>query len=277
MPDLPGTDLATSAASALDSVTAAEASVADTTADTTQAAEHTPAPESTVDESEAHITWLRDNLDKIPAEKLQFADKKFQPDYTRRLNLLNNTKAGIESNAKAMLDEAGVQIPDGKTVNDLIYDDGGKGFVDLLKSTVKSQMAPILNQVETQRQNSEYSQYMNLAQEAFPVVKENFAEVLKLVDSNPDLTALATKGGFGGKAIPYVMAGVGYELAYNKQVQEIAALKKQLDATKVAAKVGSSSTKASGGAAKTPTGETKSLSLEQHVALAAKRLADSQG
>lgn len=265
MSDLPGTDLATSAASALDSVTASEAAP-DTSADISTAAEHTPVPESTVDESEVHLAWVRDNLDKIPAEKLQFADKKFQPEFTRRLNLL-------QGSAKTILEDAGVQLPEGKTVNDLIYDEGGKGFVDLLKSTVKNQMAPILDQVEVQRQNSEYSKMMNLAQAHYPEVKENFADVLKAIDSDPDLYKLATA--FGGNAMPYVMGGVGFQIQAQKLATENAALRKQLDATKVAAKVGSSSTKASGGAAKTPTGETKNLTLEQHVAMAAKRLAES--
>lgn len=246
-----GTDLQSAAASAVASVDAE--APADTNADTSVEAGHTPE----VDPTEAHIKWLQENHDKIPADKLSFLDRKFQPEFTRRLNLLNGTKQSIEQNATALAERAGIQIPEGKTAYDLMFEEGGKGFFDAVAKAVDNQIAPVKEHINAQSQNVELQRMMNLAQANFPEVKENFPEVLKRVDADPELLTLGTS--FGGKALPYVLAGVGYQVKAEALAKENADLKKQLDATKVAVKAGSSTTKASGGAAKGGTGRAPTL------------------
>lgn len=250
-----GTDLRSSAASAVASLEseAGASAAGDTNADTSKDAGHTPE----VDPSEAHIKWLQDNHDKIPADKLSFLDRKFQPEFNRRLNLLHQSKQSMEQNASALAEKVGIQIPEGKTAYDLMFEEGGRGFFDAISKAVDSQIAPVKEHINAQAKNAGLQQMMNLAQEHFPEVKENFPEVIRRIDSDPDLFALGTS--FDGKALPYVMAGIGQQIRAEKLASELADVKKQLDATKVAVKAGSSTTKASGGAAKTPAAAPKTL------------------
>ncbi len=263
-----GTDLATAAASALASVHAEEAST-DTQPDTVSAAGHTPEA-APVDEFDSHIQWLKDNLDKIPAEKISFVDKKFQPDYTRKLNLMNQRQAGFEQSAQAVLAEQGIRLPEGKSVSDLMYEDNGKPFVDLLRSTVREQMAPVLEQANAQKRDQHIQQMMNVAVQAFPEVKENYQAALALIDSDPDLLALATQTNAGANALPYVLRGAALAVKAGKQEAEIAELRKQLGVAKVASKVGTSTSKVSGGTAKTS--ESKPTKLADFAKLAMEQL-----
>jgi hypothetical protein len=265
-----GTDLASAAASALASVNSQES--ADTQPDTASAAGHTPEA-APVDESDSHIQWLKDNLDKIPAEKISFVDKKFQPDYTRKLNLMNQRQAGFEQSAQAVLAEQGIRLPEGKSVSDLMYEDNGKPFVDLLRSTVKEQMAPVLEQANAQKRDQHIQQMMNVAVQAFPEVKENYQAALAMIDSDPDLLALATQTNAGANALPYVLRGAALAVKAGKQEAEIADLKKQLGIAKVATKVGTSTSKVSGGTAKTS--ESKPTSLKEFAKLALDQVKDA--
>lgn len=275
-----GTDLAAAAASAAASLGLSDKTetTSDTGADTSTDAGHTPTPAA--DESDSHIQWLKDNYEKIPADKVSFLDKKFQPDYTRKLNLLNTdkqgfqaTRQGFEQNAEAILSEAGVKIPDGKSVSDLMFEDNGKPFLELLKGTVKEQMAPLMEQVNLQKTNHHISSMMNLAQERFPEVKENLKEVLAMIDSDPELMTLGTQTNVGANALPYVMRGAALAIKVGKQEAEIAELKKRLGIATTANRVGTSTSKASGGAAKPS--EQKPTKLADFAKLALERVKES--
>lgn len=257
----PGTALEDAAASAIASVVGDEPTT-DTAGDTGSSDGHKPV----VDEADSHIKWLEEHKDTIPTEKIAFLDRKFQPDYTRKLNLLNNDKAGItavERNAKALLDNAGYQLPDGKSVSDLLYENDGKGFLDAIQGVVSRQMAPVTEQINAARENQDISHMMTVAQSFDPRVKENFPEILRRIDADPEITNLALKSSYGSKALPYVMQGVAAQITAEKLAIENADLKKQLGVKAVADKVGRSSTKASSNAGATKGAPAPKMTLEQ--------------
>jgi hypothetical protein len=228
-------------------------------------------PTAGADDSATHIDWLSKNQDKLPPEFKERLERPFKQDYTSKLNQLNLIRNRVEESAGGALKNAGVEIPEGKTVSDLLYEQGGKGFTDLVGKTVEQRIAPITAQIDAQRLNENLRQQMGLAQNIFPAVKENFAEAVAAVDRDKDLSAMAMYG--NGQALPYVLDYAAQRLTIQKRDAEITELRKKLDGAKVANKAGTSTSKSSGGTAK-PTSELKPGSPDYLRKLAAEKYAE---
>lgn len=207
--------------------------------DTPEGEGHTPEGESrTVDDL---IEELRQRHAEIPPEKLQFLNPNLQQGFTRRLNLLNRS---IEPVAKKMLDDAGVDLPPGKTVMDLLTDGDGKEFFRIWDAHQAKRMEPVLAHVEQQKMAQQIQEWSGYAQREFPIVKEHFEEASRLVANDPDLVEMAKTAEWRG--LPYVMQGAAYKIAYDKAAAKITELQKLLDAAKVAKKTGPSTSLAGG-------------------------------
>lgn len=248
-----GIALEDAAASAYDSLGGSPEPATDTKSDTGSPEGHKPA----TDDADSHLRWLEANKDTIPAEKIAFLDKKFQPVFTRKMNLLQSDKdafvsgkSSVEKGAQALLNNAGYQLPEGKSVNDLLYENDGRGFLDAIQGVVSKQMEPVTEQIQAARENQNINEMMTVAQAFDPRVKEHLPEVLRRIDADPELTNLALRSNYGPKALPYVMQGVTQQIIAEKLAIENADLRKQLGVKAVADRVGKASTKASGGGAK---------------------------
>lgn len=215
----------------------------DTTADDTQTTDvHTPevvaAPDVDIDEL---LSTLESVKDKIAPERLQFLNKDLQAGYTRRLNLLNRS---AETAVNNIVTETGVKIPDGKSPLDLLTENDGKDFFNLIRGQVAQEVKPLTDMAEMQKVNENIRQMVNVAVENFPEVKENAVDVIRVIDNDPELARLGQA--YEGRALPYVMRGVAAVLKSQKLETEVARLNGLLKAATVGKTVGTTSSRAGG-------------------------------
>lgn len=211
-------------------------SAADTRTDTPTDSSHKP---DAVD-VDALVEQLRQHADKITPDKIEFLDKKFQPEFTRRLNALNLLKDKTDDQARAALADAGIKVPEDVS----IFKDDGKPFLEAILQAVRTEAAPIREQAEITKRNQEIRGYMQVAKEIFPEVREHYDEAIKLVDADPQLLSLAHA--YNGKATPLVLRGAAIAVALEKEKAKNAQLTEELRKVKVGTKVGTSSTKTKG-------------------------------
>lgn len=219
--------------------TAIDAAVGDTSTTET----HTPEQptQEPAEDIDALLEKLEANKDKIPAERLQFLNPDLQAGFNRRLNLLNR---GVEGGVKKLLDDAGVQLPPGKTVMDLLTEDDGKEFFRVMSESQQRTLKPVMDHVEQQRESAQIAEWSGFAKREFPLVAENFDEVAKRLASNPDLAVLAKTGDWRG--LPLVMQGLAYQVANEKLTKDLTEARKLLNKTKVASTVGRTTSRAGG-------------------------------
>lgn len=209
-------------------------------ADDTLAGEgHTPEPEpESIDDL---LAKLEARKAEIPPEKLASFNPQMQQGFNRRLNLLNKS---IEPVAKKMLDDAGVELPAGKTVMDLLTDGDGKEFFRIWDEHQAKRMQPVVEHINKERMAQQIQEWSGFAQREFPIVASNFETAVKIVSQDPDLIELAKVGDWRG--LPLVLQGAAYKVAYDKLLADNAKLQKLIDASKVATRAKTTTSLAGG-------------------------------
>lgn len=213
----------------------------DTAPDTNAVEGHTESP---ADDGSSHVEWVKANIDKIPEDVRRELGKQAQPEFSRKINQLNLLSQQREQNAQSALRDAGVELPAGVSVSDLMYENGGKGFTDLLKSSIQKEFAPVKEAISKAEMNQKINQGITFARQTFPDVESNWEEAVRRIDSDRDLSVMAMDN--NAAALPYVVDYVATKIAQEKAAKEIKELRAKLDGTKVLAKTGTSSTKSNG-------------------------------
>lgn len=218
------------------------------------------------------LKQLEAHKDSIPEERLEFLNKRFQPAFSRRVNLLNNN---VETAVRTTLGEE-FKIPDGKSALDLLTEDGGKGFAEMLKGVIAKEVGPVREAMSTAQGEQTIRQHMELAAVDYPAVKTHFKEAVALIDANPDLVALAHAG--GGKGVYYVLQGAAATIEAQKGIQsrdrEIKELKEVLAKHNIAVKTSNGASKAGG--SKKPDSVAPAKSLKEALNRAAAKVAEQE-
>lgn len=191
---------------------------------------------------------LQKVADKIPSDKLEFLNRKFQPAFNRRLNLLNDN---VTNAARAVVGPD-YKLPEGKTWLDLMTENGGKDFGEALRGTMASVVAPINQQITQAQLAQTFQQHGDMAYNDSPeAVRPYMQQAVKEVSENPDLVALAASN--GGKASYYVLRGAAATVAVPALIEavkskdaEIAGLKDLLTKNNIALKTAGGTSKAGG-------------------------------
>lgn len=202
---------------------------------------HTSDTTSTEPDIDALLTQLETVKDKIPAEKLLFLNKDLQAGFTRRLNLLNK---GASTAVDTITREAGVKIPEGKSALDLLTENEGRDFFQLIRGQVAEELKPMAELAANQKASANIREMIGFAVEQFPEVKENIQDVVRVIDSDNDLTELGKA--FDGKALPYVMRGVAASIKVQKLETEVKRLNEIVKKASVTKAVGAQSSSAGG-------------------------------
>jgi len=217
------------------------------------------------DDLDTAVATVLANADRIPPEKLRGLFPHLQPAITRRLNLFDKSVGTV---ARKMLEDAEVQLPEGKTVMDLLSEGDGRDFLKLISEAQAQKMKPLLDYTQQQRVNQSIAEYSALAQQEFPLVREFAKEIGPVLANDPDLAELASHGEWRG--LPLVMQGVAYKLAYEKAQAELTKAQKLLEASATAAKTGRTTSRAGG---PSPAGDTHGKrTLDQALEEAFKRV-----
>lgn len=173
---------------------------------------------------------------ELAPDKLSFLDRKFQSAFSTRLN---NFKSSVDQVGQKLA-EAGIKLPEGKTMYDMLSEEGGSGFVKLLSGVVNDSIAPIKDKISKAENDQMVRSQIALAQSQYPEVKKHFETAVQIADSNPDLQEAALVQ--GGRYLPYVLAGVAMELEKNELKAKLAEMAKALEKAGVATKTGGRTT-----------------------------------
>lgn len=236
-----------------------------TTVATPDTTPHTP----NVDQLLSDLEKVADN---IPPEKIRFLDKHFQPAFSRRMNILNDT---VTEGVKSTLTEAGIQLPEGKTGLDLLTENGGKDFWNTVRQVVSKEFEPVKAKISAAEQQDSLRASISQAQKDNPEVSKYLNAAIETIDKDQDLTRLAMIG--GGKGLYYVLQGVAATHAVRDRDATIAQLKGILDANKIAIKTSNGTTRSGTGAQKTDAVKpAKATTLKDALAIAASRFKEGE-
>jgi hypothetical protein len=234
-----------------DSVAALESVLSDDTAVDTKSDDSSHTPE--VVNVDKLLADLQANQDKIPADKLKFLDKTFHPAFNQRLNQLRDT---VTKGVDGVLSTAGAKLPEGKSAWDLLTENNGKEFFDVLKQTVSNEVEPVRNEIAKAKREQVIGQVMQMAQSDDPLVKKHFSAAVEAIDKNPMLTELSLQQ--GGTALYHVLGGLAREFELKEVMVKNAQLTELLEKNKVATNTKKATSRA-GGNVKTDNGKPPSL------------------
>jgi hypothetical protein len=176
---------------------------------------------------------------KFKLEDFSFLDAKFEPAFTTRLNKLNRV-------VEKAVTEAGITLPEGTSVHELLYRDDGKPFLELIRQTVAGAVKPVTDRVTQADADDAMRGQLVVAKKNFPLVARHFEKSLEIVDTNPELLALAMRD--NGADMPWVLAGVAESVENEKLRERVAQYETLLREADVLVQVGDKSTKVGGGA-----------------------------
>jgi hypothetical protein len=179
---------------------------------------------------------LEANRDKIPPEKLAALNPQMQVGFNRKMNRLQQSVDTVTQAAA----KAGIELPPDKTVMDLLTEDNGKGFIDLMSQIQQKSVAPMAEFVNNQKTQAKVLEMANVARSSSPLVAEHYDAIIREISGNENLATLGAS--LDWEALPLVMEGVAYKRGYEKAVAENKRLTTLLEKNKIATKVGSSST-----------------------------------
>jgi hypothetical protein len=202
----------------------------DTAVDTS----HTSEPE----DLDSLIERVKARADEIPAEKLSFLDRKFQSAFTTRVNRLNNSVGNV---ARTVAETVKAELPPDI---DIFSTEGQKAFADAILKAQGEQLKPVLAHNEAQRGQQLLAANLEIAKRDSPIVAEHLKDIAPIYDSSPDLQVLGMQQDYA--ALPLVLEGIGYKVAYDKVKTELAQVKKLMEASSTAAKTGKSTSRAGG-------------------------------
>lgn len=208
--------------------------------------------------------------DTIPPEKLAFLDPKFQPAFNRRVNLLNKA---VDDAVKGTFGEE-FKLPEGKTGLDMLTENGGKGFAEMLRSTIQREVGPVRQQIDQANHEKTLAQHMQLAAQDNPMVREHFQRAIAEIENDPNLVALAEQG--GGKGIYYVLQGVAANIAARDGIRSRDARIKELESVltkhNIAVKAAGGTSKAGG--SKKPDSQAPAKTLKEALSRAAAKVSE---
>lgn len=227
----------------------------DTSTDTSELEDgRKPVSASATDDLELAIELLKSRQGEIPAGKLEFLDSKFQPEFNRRLNALNERERflkaqeeTVRNTVKTSLQEAfrqagiGQEIPPGKDPLELLSEDGGKAFYRLLQDKVQEAVQPIQNQIAEVNSRESLKTAIQGAFQADSVVQENFKEAVAALDADSELQSWAMSS---PQNMGYALRGMARELQIKKMEVKLSEMNKVIEKSKIATKVGTSTSKA---------------------------------
>jgi len=232
----------------------------------------TPAPVADTPDIDRLVSDVEKHWDKIPAEKRAALDRHFQPAFNRKLNLLNDS---INASLRNVTETSGVVIPEGKTPLDLLTENDGKGFTDMLRGVVAKEFAPVKAQITQAEQNQIIQGSIARLTKDHPDLAPHVTKAAQIIDGDPDLSFLAQQGGY--KASYYVMQGVAGLLDNEAKSARIKELEGILGKSNIAKKTAAGTTRAGAGAPKTsqtekPTGKTEAEQIKSAAMIAMARI-----
>lgn len=228
----------------------------DSPATTTTESSHTP-----------NVTELLKQLesvkDQIQPDQVRFLDKHFQPAFSRRYNLLNDS---VNEGVKTALGDAGLQLPEGKSGLDLLTENGGKDFWNTVRNVVSNEFKPLKEKISAAEQQGVLQGAIMRARKDDPNVEKHWETAIQEIDQSPDLTKLAMAG--GGNGLYYVLQGVSavHEArAKDARIRELSGL---LEANKISVKTANGTTKSGSGTPKQQQAPTKAKTIKEALGMA---------
>lgn len=188
------------------------------------------------------IAKAKELFDKgeIKGDDLSFADRQWQSAFSRRINAV---KQNLDQVGRDLVSK-GIELPDGKTMYDLLSEEGGRGFVNVMSGVMEGAVAPIRDKIARAENDQMVKNQIAIAQQEYPEVKKHFARAVEIADKNPDLQEAALVQ--GGRYLPYILAGVAKDLELRETQQKLAEMAKVVEKAGLAVKVGSKTTQAGG-------------------------------
>lgn len=232
------------------------------------------APKTPVSKSPVEMAAeLKAALEALSPEERAKVYGVVQPGITRSLNLFNKQKQDLSASVAKTLGDMGIALPEGKTVMDLMTEDGGKAFADLIKGTVDASLKPVLDREKEQQTAGQLMQYAQLAKETYPEVAAHYDEALKFLMSSEDLSNFAVAS--DGRNLPYALMGAAAVLERDKLRAEVAELKKKVEVQEVVKKTGVRTSRA--GQPPVAGGNGTVKGVEAHARAALERIRSEQG
>lgn len=196
-----------------------------------------------------------------------------QPGITRSLNLFNKQKQDLSASVAKTLGDMGIALPEGRTVMDLITEDGGKAFTDLIKGTVDASLKPVLDREKEKETASQLMGYAQLARETYPEVAERYDDAIKYLMSSEDLSNFAVAA--DGRNLPYALVGAAAVLERDQLRVKVAELEKKVEAQDLLKKTGVRTSRAGQTPVAGGNGSTKGI--EAHARAALERIRSTEG
>lgn len=211
-------------------------------------AQATPDINSVLTELKGRVERGELKIEDLPPEILPADARKVQSSFAKKFAGLERGAAKAEEALKA----AGVTLPDGKTMMDLMTQDGGQGFANFLRDSMNAAVAPIKREIDVAEFTKTVNGVLDVTIREHPDLKPLLPQISEAIRGNEQLGSWAANP----QAIPYIMLGVGRDLQWQHASRENAKLKADNDRLKQIIKeakltvtAGSSTSKAGG---KTP-------------------------
>lgn len=172
----------------------------------------TSAPATPSVDKKALLESLRGAIERkeIEPEELSFVNQKLQSSFSK----LKSVQKAVADRVQEALDDAGVTLPDGTTVSDVMNTpDGGKSFGELIRGHVRSEMKPFVEAKSQEALREEITGHFESALTANPEIQEYLPQIGAAIKEQPLLErAIAIP-----EYIPLVMLGVARDFQWQKE------------------------------------------------------------
>lgn len=179
---------------------------------------------------------------EIKATDVDFVAPKLQSAVGRTTARLSMFDKAAESVVKTLEAASGVKIPEGKTGFDLFTEDGGRAVQEMIDAAVTKGLSPVTEKMSKEDEDNALKASMAEAANVFPEVKKHYMDTLGVIDTNPQLLAMARKPGQLG----WIMAGVAADLERQAVSIERDALKTEVEKLREIVKTGKFATSVGG-------------------------------
>jgi hypothetical protein len=226
----------------------------DTKSDTVKAEGHTEPEKPAEPEYRALLDQLKNVADKIPQQELEFLNRNFQPAFNSKVNMLRDS---VQKSVNSVLTDVGVKLPEGKSGYDLLMENDGKDFFNVLRQAVAAEVGPVRQEIAAAKAEKVMGEAITLAVNEDPLVKKHYGEAVNIINSNPNLTKMSWSE--NGTGIYDVLRGVAHDLELKSVLAERDALVRKIEDSKIATRTARGTTRASNSAARTDATKPKTL------------------
>jgi len=187
-------------------------------------AQATPDINSVLNELRGRVERGELKVEDLPQELLPADARRVQSSFAKKI-------AGIErgaARAEEALKAAGVTLPEGKTMMDLMTQDGGQGFANWMRDSMSAAVAPIKREIDVAEFTKTVNNVLDVTIREHPDLKPLLPQISEAIRANEQLGAWAANP----QAIPYIMLGVGRDIQFQRSTAENARLKADNDRLK---------------------------------------------